>query len=131
MNAGVDAAPVNRARWRPGSGPPLVEPVQQRGDRLGVAVVAERGVDMIQEAGQEAARIGGLPGGRVGSGPGEPLPRRGAGAAATCRAGAAAAGVPRRASARAVATRARVSPASSTAVPASRQTSATRTSTVG
>ena len=34
-----------------GSGPPLVEPVQQRGDRLGVAVVAERGVDMIEQAG--------------------------------------------------------------------------------
>ena len=46
-------------------------------------------------------------------------------------AGAAAGGVPRRASARAVATRARVSAAARTAVPASRQTSATRTSTVG
>src|SRR5271157_6433663 len=28
-----------------GSGPPLVEPVQQVGDGLGVAVVAERGVE--------------------------------------------------------------------------------------
>jgi len=60
-----------------GSGPPLVEPAQQRGDRLGVAVVAERGIDMIQEAGAERRRTGGLPGDRVGSCPGEPLPRRG------------------------------------------------------
>ena len=60
-----------------GSGPPLVEPAQQPGDRLGVAVVAERGVDMIQEAGAERRRTGGLPGDRVGSCPGEPLPRRG------------------------------------------------------
>jgi hypothetical protein len=62
-------------RWRPGDerrrgytageqgplavgpGPPLVEPVQQPGDRLGVAVVAERGVDMIKEAGAERRRI--------------------------------------------------------------------------
>src|SRR5271167_3854817 len=48
-----------------GSGPPLVEPVQQPGDRLGVAVVAERGIDMIQEAGAERRRSGGLPGERV------------------------------------------------------------------
>jgi len=56
-----------------GSGPPLVEPAQQRGDRLGVAVVAERGIDMIQEAGAERRRTGGLPGDRVGSCPGEPV----------------------------------------------------------
>src|SRR5271166_6690278 len=55
-----------------GSGPPLVEPVQQPGDRLGVAVVAERGVDMIEEAGAERRRIDGLPGVRVDSCPGEP-----------------------------------------------------------
>src|SRR5271165_7351187 len=54
-----------------GSGPPLVESVQQPGDRLGVAVVAERGVDMIQEPGAERRRIDGLPGERVGSCPGE------------------------------------------------------------
>ena len=60
-----------------GSGPPVIEPAQQPGDRLGVAVVAERGIDMIEEAGQEAACIGGLPGDRVGSCPGEPVPRRG------------------------------------------------------
>ena len=87
---------------------------------------------MIEEAGQEAARIGGLPGDRVGCCPGEPVPRRGGQRRGDlpgrrrCTTG-----VPRRASASAVATRARVSPASSTAVPASRQTSATRTSTVG
>src|SRR5208282_5508848 len=45
-----------------GSGPPVIEPVQQPGDRLGVAVVAERGVDMIEEAGAERRRTGGLPG---------------------------------------------------------------------
>ena len=76
MNAGVDAALVNRARWR--SAPvPCWSSRRSSRDRLGVAVVAERGVDMIQEAGQEAARIGGLPGDRVGCCPGEPVPRRG------------------------------------------------------
>ena len=69
-------------RWRRGlaggrPGPPVVEPVQQPGDRLGVAEVAERGVDMIQQARPQAARIGGLPGERVGSWPGEPPPGRG------------------------------------------------------
>ena len=60
-----------------GPGPPLVEPVQQPGDGLGVAAVAERGVDMIQQARPQAARIGGLPGERVDSWPGEPPPGRG------------------------------------------------------
>src|SRR3954469_18574113 len=32
-----------------GSGPPVLEPAQQPGDRLGVAVVAERGVDVLQQ----------------------------------------------------------------------------------
>ncbi len=114
-----------------GSGPPLVEPVQQPGDRLGVAAVPERGMDMIEQAGAERRRIDGLPGDRVDSYPGEPMPRRGGQRRGDLPAGGAAVGVPRRASARAVATRARVSPASSTAVPVSRQTSATRTSMVG
>ena len=59
-----------------GSGPLLVEPVQQPGDRLGVAVLGVRGVDMIEEAGAEDRRIDGLPGERVDACPGEPLPRR-------------------------------------------------------
>ena len=54
-----------------GSGPPLVEPVQQRGDRLGVAVAAERGIDMIQEAGAERRRIDGLPAIRLSRGAGK------------------------------------------------------------
>ena len=45
-----------------GPGPPVVEPVQQPGDDLGIAVVAERGADMIEEAGAERRRIDGLPG---------------------------------------------------------------------
>src|ERR1022692_848052 len=40
-----------------GSGAPVIQPAQQPGDRLGVAVVAERGVDMIEEAGAERQRI--------------------------------------------------------------------------
>ena len=51
--------------------------MQQRGDRLGVAVVAERGVDMIQEAGAERRRIDGLPREWVGCCPGVPVPGRG------------------------------------------------------
>ena len=60
-----------------GAGAPLVEPAQQPGDGLGVAAVAERGVDMIQQAGPQAARVGGLPGERVDSCPGQPPPGRG------------------------------------------------------
>ena len=77
MNAGVETAAGEQGSLAVGSGPPVVEPAQQPGDRLGVAVVAERGVDMIQEAGAERRRIGGLPGERVGSCPGEPVPGRG------------------------------------------------------
>jgi hypothetical protein len=59
------------------AGPPLVEPVQQPGDRLGVAVVAERGIDVMEEAGAERRCTGGLPGDQVGSYAGVPVPRRG------------------------------------------------------
>jgi len=55
----------------------VIEPAQQPGDRLRVAVVAERGGDVIDEAGPQAARIGGLAGERVDGWPGEPVPGRG------------------------------------------------------
>ena len=60
-----------------GSGPPLVEPVQQPGDRLDVALVPDRGMNMLEEAGAERQRIDGLPADWVDACPGEPLTRRG------------------------------------------------------
>ena len=72
-----------------GSGPPLVEPVQQPGDRLGVAVVPERGIDMIQETGAERRRTTGCPVNGSAPAPASPWRAAAASAAATCRAGAA------------------------------------------
>ncbi len=57
-----------------GPGPPVVEPAQQPDDALGVATIAERGVDVIEKAGPEAARTDGPPRERVDSGSGEPVP---------------------------------------------------------
>src|ERR1017187_5368802 len=63
----AEGAGIRTAVAAAGSGAPVIQPPQQPGDRLGVAVVAERGIDMIKEAGAERRRIDGLPGERVGS----------------------------------------------------------------
>ena len=57
-----------------GPGPPVVKPVQQPDDALGVATIAERGVDVVEKAGPETARTDGPPRERVDSGSGEPVP---------------------------------------------------------
>ena len=131
MNAGADTPRVNRAAGGRLGLPRVIKLAQPPGDRLGVGEIARRRVDIPPAGGTGAPPRRGPPAGPRSALVGQPVPGRGDQRRGDQPGGGAAGGAPRRPGPARWRTRARISPASSTAVRAFRQTSATRTSTRG